>query len=82
MSVIRCGGCRRAFAFADASNALRKSVYCSSWCMVEHPVDKREVRNDEWRILYAHGRNPLSIAKLYGISHSLVYRTLKRDKTA
>lgn len=50
--------------------------------MVEHPVDKREVRNDEWRILYAHGRNPLSIAKLYGISHSLVYRTLKRDKTA
>lgn len=75
---VRCASCRKTVGYAQGEQPVRNNIYCSDWCIDEVPVDRLEVRNDEWRILVSNGRTPLSVAKLYGITHSLVYRTLKR----
>ena len=82
MHKVRCAGCRQAIGFASTDGSQRTSIYCSTWCANEPKVERMELRNDEWRILYAHGWTPLAIAKKYDISHSLVYRTLKRTNSA
>lgn len=75
---VRCASCRKTIGYSQGEQPVRNNVYCSDWCAGEIPADKLESRNDEWRILVSNGRTPLSVAKLYGITHSLVYRTIKR----
>lgn len=78
MRSVRCASCKKQVGLALGTQPLRNEVFCSEWCANERPVEPMETRNDEWRILVALGRTPLSVAKEYGVSHSQVYRTLKR----
>jgi hypothetical protein len=75
---VRCAGCHRRIGWASNQTALRNSVYCSEWCATQSPTTPMEARNDQWRALVAMGRSPVEVSRIYGVAHSLVYRTLAR----
>ncbi|MHA7862063.1 hypothetical protein ACX1DX_11910 [Tessaracoccus sp. Y36] len=79
---VRCSSCRRAVAWAAKPVILRNEVFCSDWCRDEPPATTMVDRNDQWVFLTTYGgKKPLQVANLYGVAHSLVYRTLSRLKS-
>lgn len=75
---VRCSGCRRRIGYSEYSKPLRNAVFCSEWCFVEPPVTDMEARNDLWQALVAKGMSAHHVSKVFGVAHSLVYRTLSR----
>jgi hypothetical protein len=75
---IHCSGCRQRIGYAEYEKSFRNSVYCSIWCYEQPVVTDMEDRNDLWKAMKATGVSPHHISKLFGVAHSLVYRTVKR----
>ena len=46
--------------------------------MEQPPVTEQEARNDLWKAMTEYGVAPYHISKLWGVAHSLVYRTVER----
>lgn len=75
---VRCASCRRAVAWSVKPAQIRNAVFCSDWCLQEPPATPMSARNDMWQALVSAGVTPARLARLYGVAHSLVYRTLDR----
>ena len=76
--VVRCSGCRQRIGYAEYEKSLRNAVFCSEWCMQQPAVTDQEARNDLWKALVFQGMSPHRISKLWGVAHSLVYRSVER----
>ena len=79
---VRCAGCRRAAGYSENTSALRAKVYCSVWCYENPAVTAEEERNDTWRAMVDKGVKPVRVARLFGVDHALVYRTVARYRSS
>ncbi len=75
---IRCSGCWSRIAVAPVPTSLRHKIYCSAECADHASASEDYERNIQWLALNDSGWTPVMIARLYGVAHSLVYRTLDR----
>lgn len=75
---VRCSSCRQRIAYAEYEKSLRNAVFCSMWCHEQVPATEMEARNDLWKAMSEQGVTPHRISKIFGVAHSLVYRTIKR----
>lgn len=78
---LRCASCHRCVAYSVDNYALKTKAYCSPLCAMELPAVEESERNDQWEMLAFSGRTPVTIARMYGSPHGLVYKTLKRLTT-
>lgn len=77
-AIIRCGGCGVPCGYSSG-DTLRRSMYCSPWCVWEYevrqadarsrPPSPQEARKDIWYWLYQSGRRISYIATLFGIDN-------------
>jgi len=57
---------------------LHAKIYCSEICAADLVVVEMSERQDMWDFLNVKGFSPVTISKIWGSPHALVYRTLDR----
>lgn len=81
---VRCGGCRQAMSISPVQYSQRSTVFCSHICLHEHYTHGNDAtteaeRNSQWeQLISVAGMTPLQVSRIWGIAHSLVYRTMDR----
>ena len=73
-----CGSCHRRIGICTDKNPSRTKIFCSALCAAEQEVVAMSERQDMWDFLNAKGRSPVTVSKMFGSPHALVYRTLER----
>ena len=64
----------------------RATVFCCRICQYEHDAHGNDAtteseRNAQWeQIINVAGMTPLQVSRIWGVAHSLVYRTMDRIK--
>ena len=78
---LRCSYCRRQFGWANFAEGNRNQSFCSDWCAREsiYGAERLRERNDIWRMLVALGLRPTEVARLWGVDHSNVFKTIQRN---
>lgn len=71
-----CNTCHTAIAIGNRKSA--GAMWCSPKCLAAQELRSRPDRESEWDALAAHGRTPCAIARMYGLPHAGVYKTLAR----
>lgn len=82
MHPIRCSGCLQRIGVSADPHALKSRVFCCTLCGLELPSTPESARNDQWEFLVSRGRSPVTVARMYGSPHGLVYKTLSRLRQA
>lgn len=73
-----CSTCQRRIGWAKERYPAKSKIFCSDFCTHEVPATPEEVRNDAWQVLKFHHVSPITVAKIYGSPHGLVYKALSR----
>ena len=76
--VVACGGCHQSLGFTSDKTPTRSKIYCSEICAADLVVVEMSERQDMWDFLNVKGFSPVTISKIWGSPHALVYRTLDR----
>lgn len=82
MNQIHCHTCGKTMGFSEREGVLRNRVFCSPYCLVfsNDRMDQEEERNDLWYWMTRRGRSPIYVAKMFGVSNTLVYKAVNRRK--
>jgi hypothetical protein len=75
---IRCSGCGAPIALTFADPQKRSKMFCTVECLIDYAQEPLEERNEIWRMMVDRGVSPVRVAALWGVQHSLVYKTVKR----
>lgn len=76
--VVSCGGCHQKIGIALDKSPSRAKIYCSEMCAADHIVWAEQERRDHWEFLVSKGYTKLEIARIWGVPHAVVYRTLDK----
>lgn len=76
---MRCSSCRQRLGWTFSPGATRSAVFCDTWCAYETTITPQEERNSHWGALVELGVSPVQVARIYGVAHPLVYKTLSRQ---